>query len=155
MDHESLKNKVFELYDGELPSLEKAEVEQHLAACAECRGLLEGWRASASVLFARPRVAPSEAFVQRVMARIAERGAPGVSLADLLERARGAFTVPRLALAGAAALAALVFLATPDQKRPASPAGGDPTVYVAEVLENPYPENGDSALGTSVEEYFL
>ena len=37
MNHETLKDKIFILHDGELPAAERPEVERHLEGCAECR----------------------------------------------------------------------------------------------------------------------
>jgi hypothetical protein len=65
--HES-RERLSELLDEVLPARERAEVEAHLAGCAECRRELERLRATVSLL---QRVEPMRApagFVGRVMA---------------------------------------------------------------------------------------
>ncbi len=71
MKHEELRERLHEYRDGELDGAVAAEVAAHLPACADCRGVLEGWeRLAQGLLKAVP--AAEEGFVGRVMARIAE-----------------------------------------------------------------------------------
>jgi anti-sigma factor RsiW len=72
MDHEELKGLLSDLLDGELEAGQRSRVEEHLASCAECRALLEDWKAMGRAFFSprRPTPAQTEAFVSRVMARI-------------------------------------------------------------------------------------
>lgn len=64
--------------DGELPAGRHAEVAAHLAACAGCARRVRLWRAAARALLPPREVAPSEAFVSRVMARLPEDEPAGV-----------------------------------------------------------------------------
>jgi anti-sigma factor RsiW len=40
MNHDELKEKIFELYDGECAPAELSIVKAHLASCNECQSLL-------------------------------------------------------------------------------------------------------------------
>ncbi len=71
MDHKTIQDQLFALYDGELTGAVRRSVESHVAGCAECRALMAQWQQTAGRLFRAPRVATSEAFVERVMRRIA------------------------------------------------------------------------------------
>lgn len=71
MDHDALKQKLMDFYDGELIRIERLEIESHLKACAECRQALEHWRKTAKALFKQPGPEASEFFVQQVLKRIA------------------------------------------------------------------------------------
>ncbi len=105
MRHEELRERLYDLYDRELPVPELRELEAHLGACAECRASLEEWRRIAGALFAAPAPAPSEALVQRIM-----RGLPGHEESAPTP----AWTLRWLAPAFSLALAGLAILAWPD-----------------------------------------
>lgn len=156
MDHESLQRKIFEFHDGELPPAERAAVETHLASCPGCRRSLEEWTRTARALLRPPRTEASEAFVRSVLRKIEDRetadtppSGPGL----FLGRLRAAFSLPRLALAGAAMLAAVFAVSPPRPPRPAAPS--------VQLAANPLEGGGwleeeeDPAFGTTVEEYFL
>ncbi len=70
MGHQAIKDKLFELHDGELRGEARREVEAHLATCSACRESYEHWQRLARVLFRAPCPPPSEALVDRVMDRI-------------------------------------------------------------------------------------
>ncbi|MBI4396111.1 MAG: zf-HC2 domain-containing protein [Elusimicrobia bacterium] len=70
MDHKDVKERILTHYDGELPPGERAAVEDHLKTCVECSLLLREWKTTAGAFFSVPPVAPSEAFVQRVMRKM-------------------------------------------------------------------------------------
>lgn len=71
MRHEEIRERLHEYRDGESDGPAAAAVAAHLPGCAACRATLEGWERLASrLLKAAPR--SEEAFVGRVMARIAE-----------------------------------------------------------------------------------
>ena len=70
MDHKLMKDKLFALYDGELESADRKEVETHISDCLECRELYERWTKTASVFFRVPKVVTSDFFVQSVMNRV-------------------------------------------------------------------------------------
>ena len=71
MSHDAMKDKLFALHDGELTGAARREVEAHLDGCTECRAIYERWTRTSRALFrvAEPRA--SEAFVDRVLDRIA------------------------------------------------------------------------------------
>ena len=71
MDHKAIQDQLFALYDGELAGAARRAVEDHLLDCAECRAIVAQWKHVAGVLFRAPTLSTSEAFVQRVMQRIA------------------------------------------------------------------------------------
>lgn len=86
MDHKAIKEKLFDLYDGELAPDERREAEAHLSACLECRELYEGWQKTAKALFKASKPQTSEFFIRQVMSKIHESEKPkevggwGVSL---------------------------------------------------------------------------
>ena len=149
MNHESMKDKVFLLRDGELPPGERPAVEGHLAACADCRAALEEWKKLSAAFFSRPAVEPSEDFVRGVMDKVRSAPAPGRSW---LDSAREAFAFPRWALAGAAGLAAVIVLVSV----PRGPVPVPENVqYMAELVDGTLEPEGEAALGTEIEDYFL
>jgi anti-sigma factor RsiW len=160
MDHETLKDLVFALHDGELSPALRGEAEAHLAACAECRAKLEGWRRTSAAFFRPSSSLGSERFVRGVMERIeeeAERLPAPSALSGLL---RIFSPLPRLALAGAAALAAALFLVRPAAPPPPALNAAAEVVYVAELMEGPAESaeasaGADERIGTAIEEYFL
>ena len=80
MDHTTIQERLFALYDGELAGEDRRAVEDHVLGCAECRALIARWKQVAGALFPSPHVATSEAFVERVMQRIATPKPPRVRL---------------------------------------------------------------------------
>ncbi|MBI4347858.1 MAG: zf-HC2 domain-containing protein [Elusimicrobia bacterium] len=70
MTHEELQDRLDAFRDGELDDAEAAAIRAHLPGCASCRRTLAAQENLARLLRARPPA--SEAFVGRVMARIAE-----------------------------------------------------------------------------------
>lgn len=80
MDHEEIRERLFELYDGELRPEERALLEAHLKACPDCCRAHESWGRIAGALFAAPEPPISEAFVGKVMARL-DAGAASAGLA--------------------------------------------------------------------------
>lgn len=79
MEHSRIVDLLSEYRDGALDASARTEVERHLASCADCRAELAGDERAARAFF-RPAQAPSpfatEAFVARVMSRVAERAEP-------------------------------------------------------------------------------
>ena len=71
MDHKTIQDQLFALHDGELTGAARRAVEDHLLDCAECRAMVAQWKRVAGTLFQPQAVSTSEAFVQRVMQRIA------------------------------------------------------------------------------------
>src|SRR5258708_3327636 len=78
MNHDKIREMLFDLYDRPLTERDRQLVEGHLPDCAECRQAFEQWRKISRTLFALP--APSEAqedlFVSKVMARVATAAQP-------------------------------------------------------------------------------
>ena len=72
MNHETLKDKLFALYDGELTGEDRRQTELHLAECAECSRMYVQWQKTAKAFLRPPEVEVSDTFVQRVMERIEE-----------------------------------------------------------------------------------
>ncbi len=72
MNHATIRQQLFAFHDGELTPQAAAEVRAHLGACAECRGVSEGWARTAGMLFKVSVPAPSEFFVSQVMRRVRE-----------------------------------------------------------------------------------
>ena len=70
MDHQTIKEQLFALYDGELDAAARKEIESHLGGCTECREIYERWTKTAKAFFKAPTVHPSEFFVRQVMGRI-------------------------------------------------------------------------------------
>jgi anti-sigma factor RsiW len=56
--------------EGALPAAQAARVRTHLEGCAECGQQASQWRRLLGRLDALPRLAPSEAFAEEVMARV-------------------------------------------------------------------------------------
>lgn len=104
VDHDRLKDRLWLLYDGELGEPERREVMAHLEACSECRETSARWGRIAGALLAPPHVQPSEQFVRRVMARVAEAQAEPLWLGAWRLR----WLMPALG-AGLAAATLLVF----------------------------------------------
>ena len=70
MSHDTLKEKLFALYDGELTGEVRHEVEAHVANCSECRTAYAQWQQTASTFFRAPDVQTSDAFVHQMMGRL-------------------------------------------------------------------------------------
>ena len=107
MLHQTIRQKLFALYDGPLTEKERKLVEGHLAQCRECRKAIAEWKALSTRLF--PTRAFSEAsedfFTAKVMDRIRTgRIQPEKASWNLALR----WLVPLL---GSAAVAAWVFFA--------------------------------------------
>jgi anti-sigma factor RsiW len=72
MDHETLRKRLYELYDGELDGAARKELEAHLTLCSECRERIDRWAETSRLIFQTPKPQPSEFFVRTVMSRIQE-----------------------------------------------------------------------------------
>src|SRR4051812_3663991 len=70
MDHQDIKDKLSEFYDGELGARDAQAVEVHLAACAECTAQIQRFKMLSEQIIARPKVQVGEFFVSQVMRRI-------------------------------------------------------------------------------------
>jgi len=94
------------LVDGALPEGRRAEVEEHLAACAECRAERERLAAVGRVLSALPAPPePPPGFEQRFYARLAREKASRPSLVERVLRSPWRWAAPVAGLGAAAAVA--------------------------------------------------
>jgi anti-sigma factor RsiW len=72
-DSHKRATEAFSAYvDGELPSAERANVDEHLATCIQCRVSLERFRRTVGKLGALKRAAPGS-FLEKVQAQINRR----------------------------------------------------------------------------------
>lgn len=71
MTHDAIREQVFALSDGELSGEARRAAQAHLEECTECRQVVASWKRTAGVFFRSPEVQGSEAFVDRVLNRIA------------------------------------------------------------------------------------
>jgi anti-sigma factor RsiW len=92
-----MENKLVEYLDGRAKPSERHAVEEHLAACAECRTRAEDFRALWDVLDDLPVLDPSSAFDASLRARIAAE--------PVRRRFWDLLPSPRLAFATAALIA--------------------------------------------------
>ena len=111
MDCGHTEKKLVAYLDGKLPIAERRQFEAHLATCAVCREMAEGFRSVWEVLDELPALTPSPAFDSRVRARVAQ------------EPRRAGFwswivPSPRMAFAATALLIASIWLSSFQPSRP-------------------------------------
>ena len=70
MSHDAIQELLSGYLDGDLPAEERARVEEHLDACAECREELELLQATLSALHDMPRLRAPGGFFETVMERV-------------------------------------------------------------------------------------
>jgi len=72
MNHDEIREKLFDLYDRPLTKRERQMVESHLPDCDECRRAFEDWQTISHTLFTQPALseAQEDRFVAKVMGRI-------------------------------------------------------------------------------------
>src|SRR3954468_17059145 len=98
-------DRLSEYLDGEdLAPAERAQIEAHLAGCAECRAAPEELREVAAFASALPDSPPSANLWSGVSARIQPRSAPRVTRFQPVKQVarRVSFTLPQLIAAGLA-----------------------------------------------------
>jgi anti-sigma factor RsiW len=131
------------LADGTLPAERRAEVEARVAASAELQDVLEQQRRA--VLATRPLAAEDVPESLRLTVE-AQRDALGKS------RSRGRRFVPRIALAGAVAVAAAVVAAVVLSGGPGSPTVADAASLATKPPTEPAPGSvGETRLAVGVE----
>jgi anti-sigma factor RsiW len=86
MDHERAQDTFSDYVDGSLPARDRAEVDQHLAVCIQCRTELESFRRTLGSLGQLKQTAP-ESFLPDIKQQI-------------YRRSRGRFFGPRWKLFG-------------------------------------------------------
>jgi len=93
-------DRLSDYLDGELPEAERIALEQHLAACADCRTTMAGLRRVVHLAREASTVAPGDLW-PGIAARIGASTSPVRSLDAHRARRRVAFTLPQLAAAAA------------------------------------------------------
>ena len=91
--HGRLRELLSAYVDGQVSASEASRVQEHLAACAECRRELEALRATVSLLRSLPQVQPSRSFA------LAEAPEPADRRWPVAWGARAAMSVAGLVLA--------------------------------------------------------
>jgi len=107
MNCERMESRILAYVDGRLKENERAEVQEHLEACAVCRLRATEFSAVSDLLDELPVIEPSPAFDVRVRARIAAEPAKQSWWALLWATLRPS---PRIAFAASMLLLATVFL---------------------------------------------
>src|SRR5579859_7854206 len=81
MNHDQIRERLFDLYDRPLTQRERRMVEVHLPDCPECRQTFENWQQISHTLFSQPALseAQEDRFVANVMARIQKTSPQPVS----------------------------------------------------------------------------
>ncbi len=125
MTHDQMKERMSDLYDGELSGDDRREAEAHLASCGECRAFYANLGSLTAGLSARPAPEEGEAFTRRVMARI-----PAVAV----QKTSGARIVPVQWFAPLVGIAAMALLAIIPAQR---------TVSAEEILTGGQDEMAD------------
>jgi hypothetical protein len=77
MDHETLKSRLYEFYDGEITQEESRIFSAHIASCGECRSEIEAWEAASEAIYKEAQVQVPDGFSEMVMVRIAEKAGAG------------------------------------------------------------------------------
>lgn len=131
--------------DGRLSPVERARLEEHLAACVACRDQVEETRALLGVLEEWKAVEPSPSFDAALRARLAE------------EKTRGkSWFVLRPAYAAALTLAVVVAVGL-SLWQPGPPESGSPQRVSPQVAQSPSIPEGDEPVVDTVllEDYEL
>ena len=111
MNHEEMRDSLWELASGELDAEFRRTLETHLQSCSGCAGEYARVRRARAVLFKQPSATnrnETELFVQRVMARLPQ--SPARSWLSWLD---APWTIPALSVGLAAACLSIV-LSTPN-----------------------------------------
>ncbi len=70
MEHNWVQERLADFEEGRLPDAQMRSVLQHLEECPECREALQQWQQTRQSVAALVTPAPSELFIDRVMARV-------------------------------------------------------------------------------------
>ena len=100
--HHTVTDKLSDYLDDELEAVERQAVDEHLAACGECRQVLAELRTIVDRARHLPASAPAGELWEGVAARIQPHAATVVAFPAGRQRRTFAFTAPQLAAAGIA-----------------------------------------------------
>jgi anti-sigma factor RsiW len=150
--------------DGQMDKSAKAAVEDHLSACSQCKSVLQSVREVGPQLFRDAgRLRAPESVWQHVKeAILSEQKERPAFLASMLERLGCLFNIfkPRLAVAAILTLfiiAGTVGVLSMGHLQTFGPDKQEQGSYLYSLRESmgDSASNGDSGLGTAIEEYFL
>jgi len=145
--HSAYLESMHELIDGTIGAIRRAELERHLAECAECRSLLADMEAISNAAGTLDRLEPPDGVWLQIAGRLRQEGR--VTLPPARQPA-GGHHVALLAIAASllvAVGAAIVMLLAQNR---ANPTGGAPAAVTAHA-----PGNADTDIGVeSVEAEF-
>ena len=146
---------------GELTGDDRAAIQAHLAACAECRHALDDLQTIRAVLGARPDVATPPAgdwsgFMARLDQAIARTGDPPAGARSEPERAPIRRAVPYLAMAALVTLVTVSVLAIVRGRAGSAAPDAPPAVATAVAVHEPRLAAGavDPALVSLSDEHF-
>lgn len=80
MDHERIKERIFESLDKELPEHEREEISMHLKSCKECSHEMDNWKLTSLMLSKISKPQDSNLFINSVMNKITAPHKEPVSL---------------------------------------------------------------------------
>lgn len=67
MNHNTIKEKLFEFLEQELSEIERKEISLHLESCKDCKNDLKLWKSTQKILTRIPEQKESEVFTNKVM----------------------------------------------------------------------------------------
>lgn len=123
--HDEYTDRLSEYIDDELSAPDRARVDEHLAACAECRTVLDDLRTVVGVANRLPDTVPDRELWPGVATRIERRPSR-----------RFSFTAPQLIAAGIALMlmsGALVYMARPSRGARTDVVAGTPVANPAAI----------------------
>jgi len=113
MNHQDMKERIFEYLDGEVPTDGRRAIEAHLPRCPECRTILDGWRQTKANYLDPLSVQPSKAFIANVMRDVRSCEAPESSMGRFLKPLFSRWAFPALSLSVAGFTMALLYAVQP------------------------------------------
>jgi len=130
--------RIQELVDGSLGSIRRAELEQHLASCAECRALRDDLERIRDAAAALPALSPPDGAWMQIAGRLRQEGRIRDDAASPAPRKSYAWLGLAAAIVLAAAVSALLlFRSTPQPSVPAQTATGNPgDTKAVEAVQN-------------------
>ena len=123
--HDAITDRLSDYLDDELEARSRAEIEAHLAACAECRQVLDDLRTLKAAAGRLPDDGVSGELWRGIAGRIPPAESPAVVPFERKVPRRFSFTLPQLAAAGIALMVlsgSLVYMARSGEERADFPA---------------------------------